>query len=128
MLRSKALLFSGIILLVLGIFLKKMTSLEVFGLILTITGVFLKTIYIVSKARSGEYRAGKELYFLGVGLVFFLSGIYLRAQGTELINPLYLIAIGIGLKLIFVIRFIQIVRNIKEKNNFEIGGEGDLVR
>ena len=110
MLRSKVLLFTGIILLLLGIMIKNITSQEAFGLTFIIAGVLLKTIYIISKARSGEYKPGKELYFLGVGLVFFLSGLYLKSQGTDFIHPLYLIVIGISLKIIFIVRFIQVVR------------------
>jgi threonine/homoserine efflux transporter RhtA len=114
--KSKALLFIGILLLILGIIIRKMTSLEVLGLIFILTGVLCKTVYIIAKARSGEYQPGKELIFLGVGLVFFLSGLYLRNLDQNLIDPSYLIVFGIALKIFFIIRFIQILRKEKIKH------------
>lgn len=114
--KSKALLFTGILLLILGIVIKKMTSFEMLGLVFIIIGVLCKTVYIVSKARSGEYRPGKELIFLGVGLLLFLSGLYIRTLDQNLIDPTYLIFFGIGLKILFIIRFVQIVRKVKGKS------------
>jgi uncharacterized membrane protein len=111
--KSKALLFTGIFLLILGIVLRKMTPYENLGLVLIIIGVLCKTVYIISKARSGEYVPGKELIFLGVGLLLFLSGLYMRSLEQNLIDPTYMIVIGICLKLFFIIRFIQIVRSAK---------------
>ncbi len=66
--KSKVLLFIGIILLVVGIILKKTTQLDALGLASIITGVTFKTIYILAKVKSGEYRPGKELFFLVSGL------------------------------------------------------------
>ena len=106
----KSLLFVGIVLLVVGILIRKLTGLDVFGLLMIITGVICKTVYIVAKARSGEYKPGKELIFLGLGLLLFLSGLYLRSIEQEIINPTYLIVAGLSLKIVFIIRFIQIVR------------------
>ena len=110
---SKILLFSGIVLLILGILLRKMTELEIIGLILIIIGVTCKSTFIVLKARTGEYRPGKELFALALGLSLFFAGLYLRGSEQNLINPLYLIISGITLKLVFVVRFIQISRSIK---------------
>ena len=114
--KSKTLLFIGILLLILGIFIRKMTSLEVLGLLFILIGVLCKTVYIIAKARSGEYVPGKELIFLGVGLLLFLSGLYMRSLDQNLIDPSYLIVSGIGLKIIFIIRFIQIVRKAQLKH------------
>ena len=111
--KSKGLLFTGIILLVIGILLRKMTQLEITGLILIIIGVACKTFYIISKARSGEYKPGKELIFLIVGLSLFFTGLYLRNSEHTLFNPIYLIVFGISLKVVFVVRFIQISRSTK---------------
>ena len=115
--KSKSLLFVGILLLILGIVLRKTTPYEVIGLALIIIGVLCKTVYIISKSRSGEYVPGKELIFLGVGLLLFLSGLYLRSMEHNLVYPTYLIVTGIGLKLFFIIRFIQIVRLAKNKSD-----------
>jgi len=106
----KSLLFVGIILLVVGILVKKLTGLDVLGLLMIITGVICKTIYIAAKARSGEYKPGKELIFLGVGLVLFLSGLYLRKHDQNLTYPIYMIVVGLILKIVFIVRFVQIVK------------------
>ena len=108
---SKLLLFSGIVLLAIGIVLRKMTELEIIGLILIIIGVTCKSTYIVLKARTGEYKPGKELFALALGLSLFFTGLYLRGSEQNLINPLYLIISGITLKIVFIVRFIQITRS-----------------
>lgn len=112
--KSKSLLFAGIILLVVGILLKKMTQMEVIGLAAIITGVTCKLIYIVLKARSGVYKPGTELFILAVGLLLFFTGLYLRGLEQNLINPIYLIVLGITLKVIFIIKFILIIKSSKE--------------
>ena len=90
---------------------------ETLGLSLIITGVTCKAIYIINKARSGEYKPGKELAFLGLGLLFFFTGMYYKGTGLSLINPVYLIVLGITLKIIFIIVFIQITRSGKNIGN-----------
>ena len=112
--KSKVLLFIGIILLVIGIVLKKMTQMDTIGLVSIITGVSLKSIYIISKVRSGEYSPGKELVFLIVGLFLFFLGLYFRNIEQPVIKPIYLIVIGITLKVIFIIKFILIVKSSKK--------------
>jgi drug/metabolite transporter (DMT)-like permease len=113
----KLLLFTGIILLVIGILIRKMTELEIFGLLLIIIGVTCKSTYIVMKARSGEYKPGKELFALALGLLLFFMGLYLRGSEQNLINPTYLIILGITLKIVFIVRFIQISRSIRISSN-----------
>jgi hypothetical protein len=108
---SKILLFSGIVLLIIGIVLRKMTELEIIGLILIITGVTCKSTYIVLKAKSGEYKPGKELFILALGLLLFFTGLYLRGSEPSFINPLFLIISGLTLKIVFIVRFVQITRS-----------------
>ena len=103
--KSKWTLFAGIILLIVGIIVRKTTQFEITGLILIIAGVAFKTYYIISKARSGEYQPGYELWFLFIGLSMFLSGLYLRSNEPSL-NPAYLIFPGLSLKIVFIILFI----------------------
>ena len=112
--KSKVLLFIGIILLVVGILLKKTTQMDTLALALIITGVTFKTIYILAKVKSSEYSPGKELFFLVSGLLLFLTGLYFRGINQTLIKPIYLIVFGIILKTIFIIRFIQILRSGKK--------------
>ena len=84
------------------------------GLLLILLGVGLKTYYIVAAVRSGIYKPGAELWLLFSGLVLFLGGLYLRRSGADAwIDPIYLILIGLTLKVLFVIRFIQIVRRAR---------------
>ena len=96
--------------------MRRMTAYEGLGLALILLGVLCKTMYIIAKAQSGEYRAGNELLFLFIGLLLFLSGMYIRSMDQNMINPLYLIATGLGLKLVFIIRFVQKVRTLKKHN------------
>ena len=103
--KSKWTLIAGIFLLTAGIISRKTTGLAVEGLIMIIIGVLFKTYYVVSKARSGEYKPGYELIFLFGGLAMFLTGIYLRAHAPPF-NPTFLIAPGISLKVVFIILFI----------------------
>lgn len=108
--KSKKLLFVGIALLVIGILIRKLTQLEISGLILIITGVACKTIYIISKAQSGEYKPGNELFILAIGLLLFFTGLSLRGIEQPLIKPAYLIVLGVSLKVFFIIKFVQNVK------------------
>lgn len=107
---TKKTLFTGIILLILGIVLKKTTDLTIFPYALMICGVLLKIFYIVRKVQTGEYKPGYELFFVFLGLTLFFTGIYLRNEG---VNPLgtILFFTGITLKIIFVVIFIKKVKN-----------------
>jgi uncharacterized membrane protein len=111
--KSKALLFTGILLLILGILFRKMTQWDVYGLSLIIIGVICKSIYIIQKVRNGTYKPGKELILLVLGLLLFLTGLYLRDMKQVLVYPIYFIVLGITLKIFFIVRFIQIVRAAK---------------
>jgi uncharacterized membrane protein len=83
---------------------------DVLGLTLIITGVAFKAIYILAKVKSGAYKPGKELIFLVAGLLFFFTGLYLQKTNQSLIYPIYFIFFGLSLKIIYIIRFIKIVR------------------
>ena len=111
---KKAILFSGIGFLVLGILLRKIADYPALGLTLILAGVGLKTYYIIQAIRSGLYTPGVELWFLFVGLALFLTGLYLKGK-EFFISPTYLIVLGISLKILFIVRFIQIVRNKRQK-------------
>ena len=109
--KSKALLFTGIIILILGIVVRKTTAMAIPGLALIIVGVTLKTTYIILKAKSGEYEPGKELLFLAFGLSIFFYGLHLRDVENAFIKPIFPILLGISLKVIYIIRFSQIVKS-----------------
>lgn len=108
--KSRWTLFIGIILLIAGIIIRKTTGLAIEGLVLILVGVLFKTYYIISKARSGEYKPGIELLFLLVGLGLFLGGLYLKSIDGFTYAPAMIIS-GITLKVIFIILFILKTRN-----------------
>jgi threonine/homoserine efflux transporter RhtA len=110
--KSKYLLFSGIISLLLGIILRASNQLDNLGLSLIIIGVVCKVIYIIKKVKKGEYKPGIELFGLGLGLLLFFVGLYLDPEHLFL-KPVYFIIFGITLKIIFILRFIHIVRSRK---------------
>lgn len=111
---SKSLLFIGIVLLTLGILIRKMTSFEAVGLSLILLGVICKTVYIVAKIKNGLYKPGYEVLFLGGGLLFFLSGVFFRNYDGDSIYPVFLIILGLTLKVMFIIRFIKKIKASKE--------------
>lgn len=114
---KKLLLFIGIFLLIIGIVIRKLTDFESIGLVLIIGGVACKTIYIIGKIKTGEYKPGKELYFLLSGLVLFLGGIYMRKNDLDLFIPaLVYIIVGLSLKIIFIIWFIKKLKDARIKN------------
>ena len=106
----KKILFIGIILLIAGIIIKKVLLLNLLGLILIITGVTCKAFYIITKVKTGEYKPGKEVIFLVVGLSIFFTGIYFQKINYSLIEPIYLIVLGLSLKVIFIILFIKEIK------------------
>jgi len=111
---SKWALFLGIILLATGIVLRITIDLSFVPIIFIVVGASFKTYYIISKARSGEYKPGYELVFLFVGLFMLLSGIYLRSL-VPAFNPVFLIICGISLKVLFIILFILNVRSLRRE-------------
>lgn len=111
---DKTILFAGIGLLILGILLRKLSEYPAIGLVLILLGVGVKTYYIILSIRSGLYQPGRELWFLFAGLTFFLGGLYLRGKDLVL-DPTYLIILGLALKVLFIIKFIQIVRLNRQK-------------
>ena len=107
--RSKKLLFVGIALLVIGIVFRKFTDMTGLGLSIILIGVGCKTIYIIAKAKSGEYMPGKELIWLFLGLALFLTGLVLRSNSPGMISTVLIIS-GLILKLLFILIFIRKVK------------------
>ena len=107
--QSKKLLFIGIALLILGIVFRKFTDMTGLGLSMILIGVGCKTIYIISKAKSGEYKPGKELVWLFLGLALFLTGLIVRSNSPGLIATVLIVA-GLSLKLLFILLFIRKVK------------------
>ncbi len=102
-------LFTGIILLAIGIILRVNTDLGYQPILFIIVGVVLKTYYIISKAKSGEYRPGYELIILFLGLLLLFLGIYFRSQELSFISS-FLVVCGIVFKVVFIILFIVNIR------------------
>jgi len=112
--KSKYLLFAGIISLSIGILLRVTNQLEYLGFSLIIIGVLCKLIYILKKVKDGVYKPGKEVFALGLGLFLFFLGLYGLDSDNLFFKPVYFIVLGISLKMIFVVRFIQIIRSAKK--------------
>jgi hypothetical protein len=110
--KSKWTFFAGIILLTIGIILRKTTAYGTEAIVLIVLGVLLKVYYIIMKARSGEYIPGMELLLLFVGLIMFFSGLYLRYHEPPF-SPLWLMIPGISLKIGFIILFIKKTRKAR---------------
>ncbi|MFC2123759.1 hypothetical protein ACFLU5_03020 [Bacteroidota bacterium] len=107
--RTKWALYVGLILLTLGILLKYLTDLNPTPTILIFTGVLFKVYYLINKVRGGVYVPGYEIVVLLIGLTLFLTGIYIRSQGSP-INPAYMMIPGITLKVVFVVLFVRKIR------------------
>jgi len=114
--KSKWILFLGIILLVTGIVFKKSTDLVFLAITLIVVGVLLKTFYIIGMARSGEYKPGYELGLVLLGLVLLFMGLYFRGRLPEF-QTSFLIFSGIAFKIVFVIVFILKVKSLKKSRN-----------
>jgi len=114
---KKSILFIGIVFLVIGILIRKLTDLNAIGLILILAGVTFKSIYIVGKMKSGEYKPGREFFLLGIGLLLFLGGIYIKNNNLELLSipAVFYIITGLSLKIVFIILFVKKLKETKHE-------------
>jgi len=99
-------LFLGILLLVIGIILRKTTDFYGIALSTILVGVLLKFIYIINKTRDGSYKLGIEILALFLGLSLFLYALYLKRTDSNF-NYLFFMIPGISLKVLFIILFIR---------------------
>ncbi len=111
--KSKLLLFIGVILLIAGIVLKKSTELVFLAIALIVIGVSLKAWYIIGKAKSGAYKPGYELGFVALGLALLFTGIYFRGD-LPVFHTSFLMGVGIALKIVFVILFVIKVKSLEK--------------
>ncbi|NJO90498.1 MAG: hypothetical protein HC831_17220 [Chloroflexia bacterium] len=116
--KQKWSLFTGILLLILGIVLRKSLDFNTLGLILIIGGVLLKTYYIINKIILGEYKPGFEILFLLFGLTIFLSRYYLHSQITAVPTGIFM-GLGISLKIVFIVLFIRKTKNLARVNSIK---------
>jgi len=112
---KKPLLFIGIMMLLVGILIRKLTEWDVVGLLIILTGVTLKCIYIIGKIKNGAYKPGLEVLLLIIGLLLFLGGIYMRNNDFDLLflPAMFYIITGLLLKIVFIVLFI---RKLKKSN------------
>ena len=104
--KQKWTLFAGILLLILGIILRKAFDIDSIGLLLIISGVLFKSYYIIHKIIIGEYKPGFELLFLAIGLTVFFSRYYLHTLVMAIPAGVFM-GIGISLKILFIVLFIR---------------------
>lgn len=112
---SKKVLFSGILLLIIGIVVRKTTDLNLYGLLMILLGVGLKTMYIIGMAKEGLYKPGKELWLLFIGLGLLFVSIYSRGQEALVAYSGVLLASAIAFKVLFIIGFIKKVKSERQK-------------
>lgn len=110
--RKKWPLFLGILLLTAGIIFRTTTDYSFLGLTLIKTGVAFKAYYIIDKIFKGEYKVGLEMLCLLFGLILFFTGLYFKKTGADF-NPYFLMAPGIGLKVVFIGIFIRKTKKVK---------------
>jgi hypothetical protein len=107
--RQKWPIFSGIVLLSVGIVLKAGHFQPIYYLPFLLLGGTLKVYYIIGIIRKGVYRPGIELLSLVVGLSLFFTGIILK-NSYQSPNYLYWMVPGLTLKIIFVLMFVLKIR------------------
>lgn len=103
-------LFAGILFLITGIVLRKVTDTGFLPILLIVIGILFKTYYILQKIKSQAYKPGSEFLFLFFGLALFLSGLYFRSPEAGLYVSL-LIYLGIALKIVFILLFIVKIKS-----------------
>ena len=98
-------IFAGILFLTLGIIFRMMHMKSGLYVPFFALGGTLKTYYLGTIIRHGKYKPGWELLSLIVGLTIFFTGVILKnSYHSE--NYLYWMAVGLALKVLFVILFI----------------------
>ena len=110
--KSKQLLYVGIILLLAGLVLRYLTGYVDLGIGLVIVGVILKLSYIALSIFRGAYKPGAEFFLLLSGLVFLFLGLWHKLNVSEGVGYAMIVA-AISFKLIFVILFIRETRPAK---------------
>lgn len=76
-------IFTGILILSIGIILKKTTNQDLVAISCIAVGILLKVYYIAKKAVEGTYRIGVEMGAFVAGLILFFSGLYLKRTDSE---------------------------------------------
>ena len=107
--KSKYILYLGIVLLVAGLFFRYLTTLPEIGLALIIIGAFLKLAYILFTIKRGYYQPGREVFFLLLGLGLLFLGLWHKLNISHLVGYSMIIS-GVALKLVFIILFIRKTR------------------
>lgn len=110
--KTKWLLYIGIVLLTIGIIFKILNIKPPISLAFILSGITFKIIYISSKIVSKEYKPGYEIIFFIIGLILFFGSMFLHKHGY-ISNPMSYKIIGITLKITFVIFFIRKVQKSK---------------
>ena len=108
--KSKYLIYTGIILLITGIVLSAMEIMSVLSLLLIISGILLKLTYLTINKLNRSYKPGYELIILLVGLGLIVMGKYSEIDFISRYAVVFLLA-GISCKITFVVLFLLKKRN-----------------
>lgn len=111
---AKYILYLGILLLLIGLFLRYLTPYTTFGVGLVFGGVILKLAYIGYTILRRQYQPKAEIFLLIGGLVFLFLGLWHKLNVSELVGY-GMIILAIALKSIFIILF---VRKMKMRKTF----------
>lgn len=103
--KSKYLIYAGIILLVTGIVLSAMEIMSVLALLLIISGILLKLTFLIINKLNRSYKPGYELLILLVGLGLFVMGKYSEIDFISRYATVFLLT-GISCKFTFVLLFL----------------------
>ena len=112
--KQKWLLFTGLILLALGIILKITTQLIILSVLLIIIGAFFKLYYIVRTSIKCGYKPGYELLFLVAGLTIIFIGKYLTNQDIAL-SIWYFLIPAVCFKIVFVVLFMFKLKRLSSR-------------
>jgi hypothetical protein len=110
--KSKYILYIGILLLVAGILLRYFSPYVEVGLGLVLIGVILKLSYVSLAMLRGKYKPKAEILLLLFGLGFLFLGLWHKLNVSEFVGYGMIVS-AVVLKLIFVILFIRKIRQGK---------------
>lgn len=102
----KFLLYSGLVILAIGIILRYLSSYPNVGLVLIVSGVLLKLIYIAIAIINRRYKPGKEFLLLIIGLLLLFLGLWHKLNVSIMVGY-SMVFVAVLLKAVFIVLFIK---------------------
>jgi hypothetical protein len=104
--KVKGVLYSGILLLLVGLWFRYLTPYTTAGLSLVIVGVILKLSYILRTILKGQYKPQAEIFLLLSGLFLLFLGLWHKLNVSEVVGY-GMITAALVLKLLFLLFFVR---------------------